>query len=46
MFIAGHARLPHGIAAQNVFETLTITAENRQSGGMNDGNCRKTESKI
>jgi hypothetical protein len=26
-FIAGHARLPQGMAAKNVFETLTITAE-------------------
>lgn len=27
IFIAGHARLPHGMAAKSVFETLTITAE-------------------
>ena len=27
VFIAGHARLPSGMAAQNMFETLTITAE-------------------
>ena len=27
MFIAGHARLPQGMAAKNVFESLTITAE-------------------
>ena len=26
-FIAGHARLPQGMAAKSVFETLTITAE-------------------
>lgn len=26
-FIAGHARLPSGMAAQNLYETLTITAE-------------------
>lgn len=26
-FIAGHARLPAGMAAQNLYETLTITAE-------------------
>lgn len=26
-FIAGHARLPGGMAAQNMYETLTITAE-------------------
>ncbi|HEY4567704.1 MAG TPA: DUF3870 domain-containing protein [Savagea sp.] len=27
MFIAGHARLPQGMAAKSVFETLTVTAE-------------------
>ena len=27
IFIAGHAKLPAGMAARNVFETLTITAE-------------------
>ncbi|XKH50192.1 DUF3870 domain-containing protein [Chryseomicrobium palamuruense] len=27
LFIAGHARLPAGMAAQNLYETLTITAE-------------------
>lgn len=27
VFIAGHARLPAGMAAQNMYETLTITAE-------------------
>lgn len=27
VFIAGHARLPQGMAAKNVYETLTITAE-------------------
>ncbi|MDS9471456.1 DUF3870 domain-containing protein [Sporosarcina pasteurii] len=27
MFIAGHARLPQGMAAKNVFDSLTITAE-------------------
>lgn len=26
-FIAGHARLPGGMAARDMFETLTITAE-------------------
>jgi hypothetical protein len=26
-FIAGHARLPQGMAAKSVFETLTITTE-------------------
>ena len=27
IFIAGHARLPSGIAAQSMYEMLTITAE-------------------
>lgn len=27
VFIAGHARLPSGMAAKNIYETLTITAE-------------------
>ncbi|MFC7745986.1 DUF3870 domain-containing protein [Lentibacillus kimchii] len=27
VFIAGHARLPSGMAAKSVYETLTITAE-------------------
>ena len=27
IFIEGHARLPQGMAAKSVFETLTITAE-------------------
>jgi hypothetical protein len=27
VFIAGHARLPQGMAAKSIFETLTITAE-------------------
>lgn len=26
-FIAGHAKLPSGMAAKNMFETLTITVE-------------------
>jgi hypothetical protein len=26
-FVAGHARLPQGIAAKSIFDTLTITAE-------------------
>lgn len=26
-FLAGHARLPQGMAAQSVFDTLTITVE-------------------
>ncbi|MFB6466991.1 DUF3870 domain-containing protein [Cytobacillus sp. Hz8] len=27
IFIAGHSRLPQGMAAKNVYETLTVTAE-------------------
>lgn len=27
LFIAGHARLPSGMAAKNIYDTLTITAE-------------------
>ncbi len=27
VFIAGHARLPQGMAARSVFDTLTVTAE-------------------
>ncbi|MFC4409618.1 DUF3870 domain-containing protein [Chungangia koreensis] len=27
VFIAGHARLPNGMAAQSIYGTLTITAE-------------------
>ncbi|WLR52032.1 DUF3870 domain-containing protein [Bacillus tianshenii] len=27
IFIAGHARLPQGMAAKSMFETLTVTAE-------------------
>lgn len=27
VFIAGHARLPSGMAAKNMYDTLTITAE-------------------
>ncbi|WP_047981828.1 DUF3870 domain-containing protein [Ornithinibacillus contaminans] len=34
IFIAGHARLPSGMAAQNMFETLTITAEIDQKYGV------------
>lgn len=27
IFIAGHARLPSGMAAKSIYETLTVTAE-------------------
>lgn len=27
LFIAGHARLPSGMAAKSIYDTLTITAE-------------------
>jgi hypothetical protein len=33
-FIAGHARLPQGMAAKSVFDTLTITAEIDQKYGV------------
>ena len=40
MFIAGHARLPQGMAAKNVFETLTITAEiDRKYGVILEASC-------
>lgn len=34
VFIAGHARLPQGIAAKNVYDTLTITAEIEKKYGV------------
>lgn len=40
IFIAGHAKLPSGMAATNVFETLTITAEiDRKYGVIVDASC-------
>lgn len=40
LFIAGHARLPQGMAAKNVFETLTITAEiDRKYGVILEASC-------
>ena len=40
LFIAGHARLPQGMAAKNVFETLTITAEiDRKYGVIVEVSC-------
>ncbi|WP_174731341.1 DUF3870 domain-containing protein [Mesobacillus harenae] len=40
MFIAGHARLPAGMAAQNVYETLTITVElERKYGVILEASC-------
>lgn len=40
MFIAGHARLPQGMAAKSVFETLTITAEiDRKYGVILEASC-------
>lgn len=39
-FIAGHAKLPQGMAAKSVFETLTITAEvDRKYGVILDASC-------
>lgn len=40
LFIAGHARLPSGMAAQNLYETLTITAEiDKQYGVIITASC-------
>src|SRR3954465_1560880 len=40
LFIAGHARLPQGMAATSVFETLTITAEiDRKYGVILEASC-------
>lgn len=33
-FVAGHSRLPQGMAAKSIFETLTITAEVDQKYGV------------
>ncbi|WP_102273899.1 DUF3870 domain-containing protein [Cytobacillus massiliigabonensis] len=40
IFIAGHAKLPAGMAAKNVYETLTITAEiDKNYGVIVDASC-------
>ncbi|MCE7791801.1 DUF3870 domain-containing protein [Salipaludibacillus sp. CUR1] len=40
IFIAGHARLPQGMAAKSMFETLTVTAEvDRKYGVIIDASC-------
>ncbi|AGK53932.1 DUF3870 domain-containing protein [Bacillus sp. 1NLA3E] len=40
IFIAGHAKLPSGMAARSVFETLTITAEiDKKYGVIVDASC-------
>ncbi len=40
IFIAGHARLPQGMAAKSVFETLTITAEiDKKYGVVLEASC-------
>ncbi|AZU62849.1 DUF3870 domain-containing protein [Neobacillus mesonae] len=40
IFIAGHAKLPTGMAARSVYETLTITAEiDKQYGVIVDASC-------
>ena len=40
MLIAGHARLPQGMAAKSVFDTLTITAEvDRKYGVIVEASC-------
>lgn len=40
VFIAGHAKLPSGMAAKSIFDTLTITAEiDRKYGVIVDASC-------
>ncbi|UOR11485.1 DUF3870 domain-containing protein [Halobacillus amylolyticus] len=40
LFIAGHARLPEGMAAQNMYETITVTAEvDRVYGVVLEASC-------
>ena len=40
IFIAGHSRLPSGMAAKNIYETLTITAEiDKKYGVIISANC-------
>jgi len=40
LFIAGHAKLPSGMAAKSVFDTLTITAEiDKVYGVIVDASC-------
>lgn len=40
IFIAGHAKLPTGMAARSVYETLTITAEiDKHYGVIVDASC-------
>jgi hypothetical protein len=39
-FIAGHAKLPQGMAAKSVFDTLTITAEiDKKYGVIIEASC-------
>lgn len=39
-FLAGHSRLPQGMAAQNVFESLTITVEiDKKYGVIIEASC-------
>jgi hypothetical protein len=40
IFVAGHSRLPQGMAAQSVYETLTITVEvDTKYGVIIDASC-------
>lgn len=40
IFLAGHAKLPQGMAAQNLYETLTITVEiDREFGVILETSC-------
>lgn len=39
-FVAGHARLPQGMAAKSIFDTLTITAEiDKKYGVILEASC-------
>lgn len=40
IFLAGHAKLPSGMAARNIYETLTITVEiDKKYGVIVDASC-------
>lgn len=40
LFLAGHARLPQGMAAKSVYETLTITVEvDKKYGVIVEASC-------
>lgn len=40
LFVAGHARFPQGMAAKNVYETLTVTVEiDKKYGVILEASC-------